>query len=61
MGAYSLAFSLAFALAPWAGTVGLGVLGARTLWLVVFTIGAISAVMMLRVTTPDEGVAVQAV
>ena len=61
MGAYSLAFSLAFALAPWAGTVGLGVLGARTLWLVVFTIGAISAVMMLRVTIPDERVAVQAV
>ncbi|MEO5580659.1 MAG: MFS transporter [Gemmatimonadaceae bacterium] len=50
MGAYSLAFSLAFAVAPWAGTVGLTYLGPRTLWLLVFAIGAASALLMLRVS-----------
>lgn len=51
MGVYSLAFSLAFAVAPWAGTAGLTRFGAQPLWLVVFLIGTISAIMMLRVST----------
>lgn len=51
MGAYSLAFSLAFAVAPWAGTSGFARFGARPLWLAVFAVGALSALMMLQVTT----------
>ena len=51
MGAYSLAFSLAFAFAPWAGTSGYANYGARALWVAVFAVGFVSAVMMARVTT----------
>ena len=51
MGAYSLAFSLAFAVAPWAGTASYARFGARLLWIGVFFVGVISAMMMLRVTT----------
>ena len=51
MGAYSLAFSLAFAFAPWAGTSGYAAYGARALWVAVFAVGFVSAVMMARVTT----------
>ncbi|MEO8193118.1 MAG: MFS transporter [Gemmatimonadales bacterium] len=50
MGAYQLAFSLSFAFAPWAGASGYARFGARPLWLGVFVIGAISALMMLQVT-----------
>lgn len=50
MGAYSLAFSIAFALAPWAGTSAYAQFGARSLWIGVFVVGFVSAVMMLRVT-----------
>lgn len=48
MGAYSLAFNMSFAVAPWAGTVAFARYGARFLWLSVFTVGLISAVMMTR-------------
>lgn len=51
MGAYSLAFSISFAVAPWAGAVGFDQLGPRVLWLIVFAAGTVSAAMMLRVTT----------
>jgi len=51
MGAYSLAFSLAFAVAPWAGTAGFAHFGSRILWLGVFAVGALSAGLMLLVTT----------
>lgn len=51
MGAYSLAFNLAFAVAPWAGTSTFAQFGAKVLWIGVFAIGATSAVMMLFVTT----------
>ena len=51
MGAYSLSFSLAFAFAPWAGTATFAAFGAVTLWVGVFIIGCISALMMLQVTT----------
>ncbi len=50
MGAFSLSFSLAFAFSPWAGATGLVAFGARPLWLFVFAVGAVSALMMLRVT-----------
>ncbi len=49
MGAYSLAFNMSFAVAPWAGTVAFDRYGARFLWLSVFTVGLISAVMMTQV------------
>lgn len=50
MGAYSLAFNLAFAVAPWAGIVAFDRYGARFLWISVFFVGAVSAVMMAQVT-----------
>jgi len=53
MGAYTLAFNVAFAVGPWAGTAALGAFGARPTWLGVFVIGAISASMMMRVSTPQ--------
>jgi MFS family permease len=49
MGAYSLAFNISFAVAPWAGTVAFDRYGARFLWLSVFAVGLISAVMMSQV------------
>lgn len=51
MGAYSLSFSLAFAVAPWAGTAVFAEFGAAVLWTAVFIVGCISAVMMLQVAT----------
>ena len=50
MGVYSLSFSLAFAIAPWAGTTGYAKFGARPLWIAVFIVGFISAVMMAQVS-----------
>ena len=49
MGAYALAFSFAFAVAPWAGTSAYAEFGAQSLWIGVFVVGVISAAMMLRV------------
>jgi MFS family permease len=49
MGAYSFAFSLAFAVAPWAGTSTYARFGPRILWLGVFAVGAVSAAMMMLV------------
>ena len=51
MGSYSLAFSLAFAVAPWAGTTALARFGAQPLWIAVFIVGILSALLMLRVTS----------
>ena len=51
MGAYSLSFSLAFAVAPWAGTAVFAEFGAAVLWTAVFIVGCISALMMLQVAT----------
>jgi MFS family permease len=56
MGAYSVAFSLAFAISPWAGTAGLALLGARWLWIIVFVVGAIGAVIMSQVTTEERAI-----
>jgi MFS family permease len=50
MGSYSLAFSIAFAFAPWAGTTGLTVFGPLTLWIAVFIVGIVSGLIMLRVS-----------
>ena len=51
MGAYSLAFNLAFAFAPWAGTATFAAFGATVLWTGVFAVGVLSAALMLLVTT----------
>ena len=54
MGAYSLAFNLAFAVAPWAGTATFAEFGAKVLWISVYAIGAVAAAMMLFVTSESE-------
>lgn len=63
MGAYSLAFNISFAVAPWAGTVAFDRYGAQFLWMSVFAIGVISAIMMTQVGTgavSETGVATPA-
>ena len=51
MGAYQLAFNLSFAIAPWAGTVALVQFGAQPLWIAVFLVGTVSALIMMKVST----------
>ena len=51
-GLYTMAFSLAFAVGPWAGTVVLERAGARTLWGLTFVLGLAAAVMFLRLPEP---------
>ena len=59
MGAYSMSFSLAFAVAPWAGTAVFAQFGAPALWGVVFLVGIAAAAIMLQVTS-DEAAEVAA-
>lgn len=47
MGLYLMTFSLAFAVAPWLGTLILEGFGANTLWISTLVGGSISAAMML--------------
>jgi len=54
MGAYALAFNLSFAVAPWAGVTALTRFGAQPTWIAVFVVGAISAIIMLRVSTEGK-------
>lgn len=56
MGAYSLSFSLAFAFSPWAGTAAFVAFGARPLWIGVFVVGMVSALLMLGVTVERTSV-----
>jgi predicted MFS family arabinose efflux permease len=51
MGAYSLAFSFSFAFAPWLGTSTYSHFGPGILWLGVFVVGSLSALIMLSVRT----------
>jgi MFS family permease len=48
MGLTQMAMSLAFAVAPWAGTAVLDKFGGRTLWLASFALGLLATAMMLR-------------
>lgn len=61
MGAYSLSFSLAFVVAPTAGTMALQHLGGKVLWLGVGTLGPLVALAFLalgsRLGTPRHEVA----
>ena len=52
-GLYTMVFSIAFAIGPWAGTVVLERLGARTLWGSTFALGLIAAAMFLRLPEPE--------
>jgi predicted MFS family arabinose efflux permease len=47
MGLYLMTFSIAFAIAPWLGTVILDRFGPGTLWISTFVGGSVSAAMML--------------
>jgi predicted MFS family arabinose efflux permease len=53
-GLYTMTFSLAFAIGPWAGTVVLERAGARLLWALTFVLGAIAAAMFLRMPEPEH-------
>ncbi|HVF39902.1 MAG TPA: MFS transporter [Gemmatimonadaceae bacterium] len=50
MGIYALSFNVAFAIGPWAGTAALAAYGARAMWIGVFLVGIIAAVLMARVS-----------
>ncbi len=52
MGLYSMTFSLAFTIGPWAGTAMLEALGPRALWAAMFLFGCLSAALMLRLGPP---------
>jgi len=49
MGAFSMAFSLAFVVGPWAGAALLDRLGGAGLWTAMFACGAAAALVMARV------------
>ena len=51
-GLYTMVFSVAFAIGPWAGTIVLERLGARVLWGSTFVLGLIAAAMFLRLPEP---------
>ena len=51
-GIYTMVFSVAFAVGPWAGTIVLQRLGARILWGSTFVLGLIAAAMFLRLPEP---------
>jgi MFS family permease len=51
-GLYTMMFSVAFAIGPWAGTVVLERIGARSLWGITAVLGAVAATMLLRMREP---------
>ncbi len=51
-GLYTMIFSVAFAIGPWAGTVVIERLGARVLWGMTFVLGLIAAAMFVRLPEP---------
>lgn len=53
MGAYSMSFSIAFAIGPWAGTAVFARFGAGILWSAVFLVGLAAAAIMLQVTSDE--------
>jgi predicted MFS family arabinose efflux permease len=53
-GLYTMMFSVAFAVGPWAGTVVLERAGARLLWGLTFLLGALAAAMFLRMPEPKH-------
>lgn len=55
MGWLQVSFSTAFVIGPFLGAKLLELAGARTLWTSTFVLGAISALLMLRVKEPEPG------
>jgi MFS family permease len=53
-GLYTMVFSLAFGVGPWAGTVVLERAGARVLWGVTFLLGALAAALFVRLPEPHR-------
>lgn len=51
-GLYTMVFSVAFAIGPWAGTAVLDRFGARTLWASTFVLGLLAAAVFLRLPEP---------
>jgi predicted MFS family arabinose efflux permease len=51
-GLYTMVFSVAFAIGPWAGTIVLERLGARTLWAGTFALGLLAGGLFLRLREP---------
>jgi predicted MFS family arabinose efflux permease len=51
-GLYTMVFSVAFAIGPWAGTIVLERLGARILWASTFVLGLVAGAMFLRLPEP---------
>ena len=51
-GLYTMVFSIAFGIGPWAGTVVLERVGARVLWGATFLLGVIAAAMFVRLPEP---------
>jgi MFS family permease len=49
MGFYTMAFSVAFTIGPWFGTYLMEKSGAATMWIVMFLIGSLSSVMLLKI------------
>jgi predicted MFS family arabinose efflux permease len=53
-GLYTMVFSIAFGIGPWAGTVVLERAGARVLWGLTFVLGALAAAVFLRLPEPTR-------
>ena len=51
-GLYTMVFSIAFGVGPWAGTVVLERAGARVLWGLTFLLGALAAAIFVRLPEP---------
>ena len=51
-GLYTMVFSIAFGIGPWAGTVVLERAGARVLWGATFVLGAIAAAVFVKLPEP---------
>ncbi len=53
-GLYTMVFSIAFGVGPWAGTVVLERAGARVLWGLTFVLGALAAALFMRLPEPTR-------
>jgi predicted MFS family arabinose efflux permease len=53
-GLYTMMFSVAFAIGPWAGTIVIERFGARVLWGITFVLGVIAAAMFVRLPEPSH-------
>jgi MFS family permease len=54
MGFYTMAFSVAFTIGPWLGTLLMDRYGSTSTWLTVFLFGLVSAILMSRITAHES-------